>query len=189
MLLKPIRTAVVVGAVVVLCLVGCGSGDTKVSDSGDDHGHGDHAQGDHPETSHHGGSAREGGGHHHDEAHMKHMAETRERLRKELGAKYNDPVPPATPEQMALGRQVYQTFCLICHGHEGKGNGPGSEALKTKPADFTDFAHATYYSDQGRLHVIRNGVPESPMVGWAAAIGEEKVMAVHAFVRSLREEK
>ena len=65
------------------------------------------------------------------------------RLRKELGAAYDNSVAPATREQLVLGRQVYQTFCLNCHGYEGKGRGPASVALKDKPADFTDFAHAT----------------------------------------------
>jgi mono/diheme cytochrome c family protein len=33
-------------------------------------------------------------------------------------------------------QKAYMKYCWICHGDEGKGDGPGSAALTTKPADF-----------------------------------------------------
>lgn len=38
------------------------------------------------------------------------------------------------------GPDLYQAHCAPCHGPEGKGDGPVSRALKTKPADLTVLA-------------------------------------------------
>jgi mono/diheme cytochrome c family protein len=35
------------------------------------------------------------------------------------------------------GKDLFQTYCAVCHGVEGKGNGPAAPALKTPPADLT----------------------------------------------------
>ena len=53
-------------------------------------------------------------------------------------------------------------------------------------ADFTDAAHATYYSDQARLYIIRNRVPGTPMTAWKDLLSEAEIQAVFAYVRSLR---
>jgi len=38
------------------------------------------------------------------------------------------------------GPDLYHAHCAPCHGPEGKGNGPVSHALKTRPADLTVLA-------------------------------------------------
>ncbi len=138
----------------------------------------------------HGHDASDGHSHEHDShassGHMQHMNEVRELLKEELGDKYDQPAPPATDDQMALGKETYIGVCANCHGESGKGDGPTVGTLKSKPADFTDNAHSKFYSDQGRIHIIKNGVEGTPMAGWGAILGEEKVSAVYAYVRSLR---
>lgn len=38
------------------------------------------------------------------------------------------------------GRTVYVEYCAACHGIEGRGDGPSSDGLATKPADLTRIA-------------------------------------------------
>ncbi len=38
------------------------------------------------------------------------------------------------------GAANYQAYCAVCHGPQGKGNGPAAKALKTPPPDVTVLA-------------------------------------------------
>ena len=47
---------------------------------------------------------------------------------------------PVKPTSAASGEQMYQTYCAVCHGKDGKGSGPAADALKTAPTDLTHLA-------------------------------------------------
>jgi mono/diheme cytochrome c family protein len=47
---------------------------------------------------------------------------------------------PITPTSPASGQEMYKTYCAVCHGIDGKGNGPAAEALKVPPTDLTALA-------------------------------------------------
>src|ERR1700686_4922565 len=38
------------------------------------------------------------------------------------------------------GAQMYDSYCAVCHGKEGTGNGPAASAMKTPPTDLTLLA-------------------------------------------------
>jgi mono/diheme cytochrome c family protein len=44
---------------------------------------------------------------------------------------------PMKSTSPASGKEMYTNYCAVCHGTEGKGNGPAADALKTPPADLT----------------------------------------------------
>lgn len=44
---------------------------------------------------------------------------------------------PLKPTSAASGKEMYETYCAVCHGKDGKGNGPAADALKTAPTDLT----------------------------------------------------
>ncbi|HEV2688843.1 MAG TPA: cytochrome c [Bryobacteraceae bacterium] len=46
---------------------------------------------------------------------------------------------PATPTSPASGQEMFTTYCAVCHGSEGKGNGPAATALKKTPANLTEL--------------------------------------------------
>lgn len=47
------------------------------------------------------------------------------------------PIKPV-PASDAAG--MFQNYCAVCHGKEGKGNGPAASALTKTPADLTRIA-------------------------------------------------
>jgi mono/diheme cytochrome c family protein len=44
---------------------------------------------------------------------------------------------PAKATSAASGKEMFNSYCAVCHGTDGKGNGPAASALKTPPADLT----------------------------------------------------
>jgi mono/diheme cytochrome c family protein len=47
---------------------------------------------------------------------------------------------PIKQTSAASGHEMFKTYCAVCHGIEGKGNGPAAEALKVPPTDLTTLA-------------------------------------------------
>jgi mono/diheme cytochrome c family protein len=53
--------------------------------------------------------------------------------------------PPRGGEERRLissleGQALYHEYCAVCHGEQGKGDGPMARALKSPPADLTRIA-------------------------------------------------
>ena len=37
------------------------------------------------------------------------------------------------------GQEMFSEYCAVCHGKDGKGNGPAADSLKKRPADLTQL--------------------------------------------------
>lgn len=67
--------------------------------------------------------------------------------------------PPVMTRDVALGRDIYVTHCAVCHGPEGRGDGPSAAAFATKPSDLTDGRLMNALPDEFLSNVIRHGGP------------------------------
>jgi mono/diheme cytochrome c family protein len=47
---------------------------------------------------------------------------------------------PITRTSSTSGKEMFKTYCAVCHGVDGKGNGPAASAMKTVPTDLTALA-------------------------------------------------
>jgi mono/diheme cytochrome c family protein len=47
---------------------------------------------------------------------------------------------PIKPTTASDGAQMFNSYCAVCHGKDGKGTGPAAAALTKKPADLTQIS-------------------------------------------------
>jgi mono/diheme cytochrome c family protein len=100
---------------------------------------------------------------------------------REVAAKRPNPIKP-TPESVAIGRQHYRTFCVPCHGEEGKGDGLVS-AKFIPPPDLTNAALHTARTD-GYWHSYLS-VGGAIMPAYGEALSPEERWHVVNFLRTL----
>ncbi len=70
-----------------------------------------------------------------------------------------NPQNPIAADQASLkrGETLYEVNCSLCHGKQGKGDGPVAEKLSRKPPDLAGL-NVTELSDGEIFIVIANGV-------------------------------
>jgi mono/diheme cytochrome c family protein len=100
------------------------------------------------------------------------------------GSDLKDDAPP--------GARVYAQHCAVCHGPDGRGNGPAAVSLHPRPRDFTGglFKLKSTASneppafDDVRDAIIR-GMPGSAMPDWQDILSAGEVTAIAEYVRDL----
>ena len=73
---------------------------------------------------------------------------------------------PVKQTSAASGQEMYNSYCAVCHGTDGKGAGPAASALKVPPTDLTALA-AKSGGNYPALHVssVLRGEAETPAHG------------------------
>ena len=94
-----------------------------------------------------------------------------------------------------LGRDHYEAKCAVCHGADGKGNGPVANMLTQKPSDLTMMSKnndgvfpfwTAYEIIDGRKGVGAHGTREMPVWGkelYQAGRGGSQGISTETIVR------
>jgi mono/diheme cytochrome c family protein len=81
---------------------------------------------------------------------------------------------PAGRTSASSGKEMYRAYCAACHGSDGKGDGPASAALKSRPLNLTDLTRLNagkfpelrvFGSINGDLRVTAHGSKDMPTWG------------------------
>jgi mono/diheme cytochrome c family protein len=81
---------------------------------------------------------------------------------------------PITNVSSSSGKEMFASYCAVCHGVAAKGDGPAASALKTPPPDLTVLAKKNggkYPSAhvaaviRGQATLVSHGTPEMPVWG------------------------
>ncbi len=100
---------------------------------------------------------------------------------------------PADPlaDALARGGKIYRHYCQICHGEEGKGDGPNSSFLQTQPRDFTNVRFWQPANDQHfylRFRAVAEGggsVGKSVLMpAWGHTLTDRQIRDVIVFLRA-----
>ncbi len=85
----------------------------------------------------------------------------------------------------ARGKEVYLANCAICHGSEGRGDGPAAYLVFPKPRDFTRgifklHSSARLPTDADLLRTITQGIPGTAMPGWPSlSLADRQALVVY----------
>lgn len=86
---------------------------------------------------------------------------------------------------LADGKAQFDSLCMPCHGTSGKGDGPAAAALKPAPADLTDGAISAQITSGQRFAILKNGIPNTAMQAFGAALSDDIVWSLVAYTESL----
>lgn len=94
------------------------------------------------------------------------------------------------------GYQVFNTYCFICHGKDGKGNGPLASKLDTSPTDLTDDKIMSKRSDKELKRIVEGSLPhgntangKTNMPRWGAAISHVQIRSLVSYIRYMHRGK
>lgn len=87
-----------------------------------------------------------------------------------------------TAEAVAQGAGIYAAHCAACHGPTGRGDGPAAAGFP--PGEATVVGHLLDHSPGELFWFIGNGIPETPMPGFSAAIPPDQRWRLIQFLRA-----
>jgi cytochrome c oxidase cbb3-type subunit I/II len=104
------------------------------------------------------------------------------------------PEPTTSPESVKRGAELFQTMnCWLCHGKEGRGNGPSASSLtdsKGNPITPFDLSSGTHFkcgdTDQGLFRDLTTGIDGTPMPSFSDALKPDQIWDVVHYIHTLR---
>jgi mono/diheme cytochrome c family protein len=85
-------------------------------------------------------------------------------------------------DAVAAGKKTYTTYCVVCHGDKGRGDGIAAGGLNPKPADHSG-AKFQKQSDGAIFWKLTTGRP--PMASYAKTLTETQRWQVITYMRTL----
>lgn len=93
------------------------------------------------------------------------------------------PLPKATIDELASGKKVYETNCMVCHKADGTG---GKLTVEGKSLDVEDLTAAKIkaMSDEKIIGYIMKGVPSDGMPAFQGKLSEGEMRDVVKYIRT-----
>jgi cbb3-type cytochrome c oxidase subunit III len=83
------------------------------------------------------------------------------------------------------GREIYRSYCAVCHGESGKGNGVMTKLLPIHPADHTNRKAMDAMSNEDLSRTIADGELVKFMPAWKTVLNPAEIESVVGYIRLL----
>jgi mono/diheme cytochrome c family protein len=94
------------------------------------------------------------------------------------------PQPAGTSDARALFRE----HCAVCHGSDGRGDGPGARVVGQKIRDFTDAQAMRSVNDRFLFEIIQKGGSQfgrsNAMPAWSMKLSDAEIRELVGLIRS-----
>ncbi len=91
------------------------------------------------------------------------------------------------------GYRMFKANCFVCHGAEGKGNGPLASKLSVKPADLSSNDRMGQRSDRDLYKIIEgtasHGMVSKAMPKWGLSLPQTQINSLVSYIRYLHNSK
>lgn len=94
----------------------------------------------------------------------------------------------ASEDVVTYGHEVFKANCVVCHGNEGKGDGPGGAALNPKPRNLVEGKWKQGGDSVSLFNTISGGIKGSSMPAFSQFTAADR-WALVQFVRSITQNK
>ncbi|MGB7289012.1 MAG: FTR1 family protein, partial [Candidatus Macondimonas sp.] len=102
------------------------------------------------------------------------------RMTQLLQTHYPVAITPSQAPDLAVGAQIYQQQCAVCHGTTGHGDGPAAAGLEPAPTDFHDLQRRNQRSLFSYYNTLTLGVTGTAMASYSALSEAERwALAFH----------
>jgi len=93
-----------------------------------------------------------------------------------------DPTPDTLETRLA-GKALFQGRCVVCHGPQGRGDGPAAFTLTPRPVNLQ--IHVPLHAPGETEYWISEGVPGTGMPPWKTQLSETERWQVVRYIQSL----
>jgi len=105
-----------------------------------------------------------------------------------LGIAFLVPADSKAEGDAAKGAEVYKSYCVVCHGDTGKGDGAAAAALNPKPRDLSNAEYVSSLTDAYLKKIVTEGGgangKSAAMPAWGGIIPEDDINNIIAYVRA-----
>lgn len=88
------------------------------------------------------------------------------------------------PEDVLMGKKIYEQHCQKCHGVGGWGDGPQAQWQYLPPTNFHTMS-SRLKSDEQLVAIVEHGVIFSPMHSFRGTLNATEIQDVVAYIRLL----